>query len=117
MKHIEHNLNSIRRRIMVRVWYSYALSLVERGTFAHGLILGGLVALFGRLTHVAALTENLSHVPASMLPAYIWQTIAAALAGGEVLTVLVTLLLVMLAVGAVVRLGKVLGKHQTEAMV
>ncbi len=117
MKHIEHNLNSIRRRIMVRVWYSYALSLVERSTFAHGLVLGGLVAIFGRLTHVAALTDNLLHVPATSLPSYVWQTMVAALTGGEVLTVLVTLLLVMLAVGAVVRLGRALGKQQTEVMV
>lgn len=116
MKHIEHNLNSIRRRIMVRVWYSYVLSLVERSTFVHGFVLGGMIALFGRLTHVAALTSNLSQVPATSLPTYIWQTIVAALTGGEVLTVLVTSLLVMLAVGAVVRLGNVLRGHQTEAL-
>ena len=116
MKHIEHNLNSIRRRIMVRVWYSYALSLVERSHFAHGLVLGGLVALFGRLTHVAALTDNLLHVPATKLPSYVWQTIVAALTGGEVLTVLVTLLLVMLAIGAAVRLGRAISHHH-EAIV
>ncbi len=107
MKHIEHNLNAIKRRIMVRVWYSYALSLMERSTFMHGFVLGGLVAVFGRLTHVAALTGNLSHVPASSLPSYVWDTIVAALTGGEVVTVLVTLCLVLLSITALMRLAAV----------
>ena len=109
MKHIEHNLKNIRRRIMLRVWCSYGLSLMERSTFLHGVVLGGLVALFGRLTHVAALTDNLLQVPVSMLPAYAWQTVVAALSGGEVATVLVTILVVMLSLGAAVRLGSVFG--------
>jgi hypothetical protein len=116
MKHIEHNLRSIKRRIMVRVWYSYILSLVERMPFAHGLVLGGVVALFGRLTHVAALTDNLLRVPVSAVPSYVWQTITSALKGGEVATVLVTLLLITLSVGAGVRLRTILTTHHKEAM-
>lgn len=108
MKHIDQNLKSIRRRIMLRVWYSYALSLGERTVFVHGLLLGGLIALFGRLTHVAALGDNLVSVPVSSLPGYIWNTIVGAVSGGELLTVLVTLLLLTLTVSAAVRLVAVL---------
>ena len=115
MKHIEQNLNSIRRRIMLRVWYSYALSLVERSSFAHGLVLGGLIALFGRMTHVAALGHNLAQVPVGTVPRYVWQTITSALSGGEVATVLVTLLLITLSVSAVVRLGTLLTPHHKDA--
>lgn len=116
MKHIEQNLKSIRRRIMLRVWYSYALSLMERSVFAHGLVLGGLIALFGRLTHVAALGHNLAQVPVGAVPGYIWQTIVAALSGGEVLTALVTLLLLTFTVSAVVRLGTLLTPHRKDAL-
>lgn len=108
MKHIEHNLRSIKRRIMMRVWYSYALSLVTRGGFVYGLALGGSVALFGRLTHVAAITHNLLEVPLGSVPSYVWTTITGALAGGEVLTVLVTLSLVIMTAGALRKLRDLL---------
>ncbi len=108
MKHIEHNLKSIHRRIMLRVYYSYALSLIGRSAFAHGLVLGGLIALFGRLTHVAAITHNLLEVPVGALPSFIWSTITSALSGGEVLTVLVTLSLLILTGSALNQLREVL---------
>lgn len=105
MKHIDMNIVATRRRLMRRVWYSYLLSILSRTAFVHGFVLGGSVAMFGRLTHVAAITDNLLRVPVSSIPEYISQTITAALSGGEVLTVLVTLLLVSLTVSALVRLG------------
>ena len=108
MKHIENNLKSIRRRIMLRVYYSYALSLATRSTFAYGLVLGGLIASFGRLTHVAAITHNLLEVPVGALPSFLWSTITSALAGGEVLTVLVTLSLLVMTGGALRKLREVL---------
>lgn len=114
MQHINHNLAQIRRRILLRVWYSYFLSLFVRGSFAYGLVLGGVVAAFGRLTHVAAITHNLLEVPAVSLPAYVWQSITTALAGGEVLTVLVTLSMITMSVGA---LGKLRGLLQAETQV
>lgn len=104
MKHIDHNLRSIKRRIMMRVWYSYALSLVSRGGFVYGLALGGAVALFGRLTHVAAITHNLLEVPVGSVPSFVWSTITNALAGGEVLTVLITLSIVLMTAGALRKL-------------
>lgn len=107
MKHIDMNIVATRRRLMRRVWYSYALSLLSRVAFVHGFVLGGSVAMFGRLTHVAAITDNLLNVPPATLPSYAWQTVVAALSDGEVLTVLVTALLIGLSVAAVIRLGAV----------
>lgn len=104
MKHIDHNLRSIKRRIMMRVWYSYALSLVSRGGFVYGLALGGSVALFGRLTHVSAIAHNLLEVPVGSVPSFVWSTITSALAGGEVLTVLITLSIVLMTAGALRKL-------------
>ena len=117
MKHIEHNLRAVHRRIMVRVWYSYLLSLVEQSTFIHGFVLGGLIALFGRLTHVAALTGNLLLVPVPALPKHIWDTVTGAISHGEVVTVMVTVCLAFLSGAALVRLRSALiHHHSTEVM-
>jgi hypothetical protein len=116
MKHIDMNIVAVKRRLMRRVWYSFFISLVERSSFVHGFVLGGSVALFGRLTHVAAITDNLLQVPVSAMPGYAWQTLVSAFAGGEVLTALVTLLLVGLSLGAVVRLGKLIPHHEPRTI-
>ncbi len=117
MKHIDANIAATRRRLMRRVWYSYFISLVSQGSFVHGFLLGGSVALFGRLTHVAAITDNLLQLPLSSVPSYTWQTLSTALAGGEVLTALVTLLLVGLSVSALVHLLVVINHHRHEMAV
>ena len=100
MQHINHNLRTIKRRIMLRVWYSYLWSLLVRGSLVYGLVLGGAIALFGRLTHVSAITHNLLQVPLGAVPSFAWQAITTALAGGEVLTVLVTISIVTMSIGA-----------------
>jgi len=112
MKHIEHNLRSIKRRIMMRVWYSYALSLLSRGGFFYGFALGGAVALFGRLTHVSAIMHNLLEVPLGGVPGYVWTTLTSALASGKILTLLVTLSIVIMTIGA---LRKFRNLFHTEA--
>ncbi len=104
MQHIDHNLKAIRRRIMLRVWYSYFLSLFIRGSFFYGLLLGGVVSGFGRLTHVSAIINNLLDVPLGMVPNYIWQTIMSAVASGEILTVLVSLCLFSMLIGVLLGL-------------
>jgi hypothetical protein len=109
MQHINHNLARIRRRILLRVWYSYIISIVSSVVFGYGLILGGVVAAFGRLTHVAALAHNLLSAPLASLPTYVWQTLTQSLVGGEVLTFLVTLSMVTMIIGALLRLKVVIG--------
>ena len=114
MQHINHNLARVRRRILRRVWYSYFLSTFVRGGFAYGLVLGGVVAAFGRLTHVAAISHNLLEVPVASVPSYVWQSVTTALAGGEVLTVLVTLSMVTMSVGALSKLRTLLQSEEVQ---
>ncbi len=69
-----------------------------------GLLFGAAIALFGRLTHVAAITTNMLSVPVGALPTYVWNAVTTALAGGEVLTVLVAAFIVVLGVAMTVRM-------------
>ncbi len=100
---------------MLRVWYSYLWSLLVRGGFVYGLILGGAVSLFGRLTHVSAITHNLLQVPLGSVPSFAWHAFTTALAGGEVLTVLVTLSMVTMSIGALQKLRALLHRETLVA--
>jgi len=95
---------TLQKNIMRRVYYSFVVTFVTSGPFLQGLLLGGAVALFGRLTHVAAITNNVLSVPLGAVPNYVWNSVVTALAGGEVLTVLVTAFIVALGVMVSVRL-------------
>lgn len=81
--------------IMRRVYYSYFLSLLN-GAFFQGAVLSSSVLLFGQLTHVAAIYNNILAVPVGQLPGYVFRAFGNAATHGELLTVLVTLLILML---------------------
>jgi hypothetical protein len=88
--------STIQSNVMRRVYYSYALSFVTQSVLWQGFLLGACIAAFGRLTHVASIADNLSHTSLTNLPTYILNTFINAIEGGELLTVLVTALIVML---------------------
>lgn len=92
---------------MRRVYASYALSFTEQPMLYIGLILGGAVALFGRFTHVAAITENLLATPVGSVPAFIANSFMAAVARGELGTVLVVLTIASLTSVAVWQLSRI----------
>ena len=92
---------------MRRVYYSFMLSFFEQPLLWVGLVLGGSVALFGRLTHVAAIWHNFVKVPVGSVPGYIEQTFAGALSRGEFDTVLVVLAMAILTTVAVYQLARV----------
>lgn len=81
---------------MRRVYYSYALSFLTQSTLWQGLLLGASIAAFGRLTHVASIAHNLTGTTLGNIPQFVWGAFEHALVGGEVLTVLVTLFMLML---------------------
>jgi hypothetical protein len=87
---------NLKKSIMRRVYYSYALSIATSSALWQGFLLGACIALFGRLTHVAAISHNFSSVPLKNAPEFVFNAFANALAGGEVLTVLVVLFMVLL---------------------
>jgi Na+/H+-dicarboxylate symporter len=84
--------------VMRRIYYSYALTLLSGAAFWQGLLLGATIAAFGRLTHVAAIIENILATPLGNVPQYIYSSFVRALEGGEVLTVLVVVLMIGLSV-------------------
>lgn len=107
---------NLKKNIMRRVYYAYTLSIVRSTSLWQGLLLGACIALFGRLTHVAAISHNFNSVPLKSAPDFIYNAFANALAGGEVLTVLVSVFMIGLTVSFVKKALPVLvsvGKMKT----
>ena len=88
----------MKKTIMRRVYFSYAVSLVSNPMLWQGFVLGASIALFGRLTHVASIAQNFSQTSVANAPSFVFNSFANALAGGEVLTILVALFMVGLSV-------------------
>jgi hypothetical protein len=84
-------MKALSSKIMRRVYMSYALSLVEQPLLWCGLVLGGAVALLGRWTHVASVLDNTLAKPVVQMPTYMVDSFLAAVARGELGTVLVVL--------------------------
>ena len=78
---------------MRRVYYSFALSILTSSALWQGVVLGASVAAFGRLTHVAAISNNILATPAGNVPAYVGNTILRSIGNGELMTVLVVALM------------------------
>jgi predicted phage tail protein len=92
---------AIQKNIMRRVYYSYALSIATSAALWQGFLLGACIALFGKFTHVASIARNFSHTNVENAPAFIFNAFANALAGGEVLTVLVSVFMIGLSLSFV----------------
>ena len=88
MKFSLNNNLSIKNRVMIRVWYSYILSVIFNPTTLRGGILGASVVLFVTLVSVPSIVLNLLQVQVGTVPTYIWQTITTAVANGEFLKLL-----------------------------
>lgn len=94
----------LQRKIMRRVYYAYTVAIASHTMFWQGMFLGVCVALFGRLTHVASLIDNLLSVPVGSVPAYVGGAVSTAVANGELLTVLVTAFMLVLTLSVTARL-------------
>jgi cell division protein FtsX len=106
--------SNLHKKVMRRVYYSFAVRFVADPMLWQGFFLGACIALFGRLTHVAAIAHNFAATKTEQAPAYIWNSFVHAFNNGEVLTVLVVLFIVGLtvkffyrAIQALARMGKV----------
>jgi hypothetical protein len=105
-------MKSIQSQIMRRVYYSYALSYAEQPMLLVGLLLGGAVALFGRVTHVASITDNLLAIPLGNVPGYVSNAFLSAIARGELGTVLAILTIASLSAVAVHQLSNLRWSHR-----
>lgn len=94
----------LQKKIMRRVYYAYTIAIASHTMFWQGIFLGACIALFGRLTHVASLFDNLLSVPVGSVPAYVGGAFSNAFTHGEVLTVLVTAFMLVLTLSVSVRL-------------
>lgn len=86
----------LQKTIMRRVYYSFAVRTVTEPMLWQGFVLGVCAALFGRLVHVAAVVRNLEATKVENVPNFIWGSFINAFTGGEVLTALVALFMVVL---------------------
>jgi len=84
-------MTTTQQIIMRRVYYSYAVSMLQQPLLWCGLVLGGAVALLGQFTHVASIADNTLATPLGQVPAYLTNSFLAAIARGELGTVLVVL--------------------------
>lgn len=95
--------NVIRKNVMRRVYYSYALGFVTSPMLWQGFLLGACIALFGRLTHVASILHNFAATRIENAPQFVWGSFVHAYTSGEVLTVLVALFMIGLSLSFVAR--------------
>ncbi len=94
MKHINSNLKTIRRRIMLRVWYSYLISLVNNPIAVAGMVFGASGTLFVQIVSVPNILLNLLEVRLGAVPQYMWQVLVKTVVNGEFLK-LVTLVFII----------------------
>jgi fumarate reductase subunit D len=97
MKHIQSNLKRIKRRIMLRVWYSYLISLVNNPVAWAGMVFGASGTLFVQIVSVPNILLNLLNVRLGAVPQYLWQVLVKTVVNGEFLK-LVTLVLIIFSI-------------------
>ncbi len=103
----------LHKTIMRRVYYSYAVDFASQPLLWQGFVLGACVAMFGRLTHVAAIARNLEGTTVSNTPSFVWHAFTNAFAGGEVLTGLVALFMIGLTASFLYRTLSVLTSNRS----
>ncbi len=81
-------MNTLKHKIMRRIWYSYSLSVIFSRSLVRGLVLGMSVVLFFQLVSVSSVIQNILGVKVSAVPEYIWQTLQQAVIHGEFMKLL-----------------------------
>ena len=77
--------NSLQRRIMRRVWYSYGLSVLVSRATVRGFALGFSAVLFVKLVSVPSVLSNILAVEVGAVPGYVWQAVLQSIQSGEIL--------------------------------
>lgn len=106
----------IQKNVMRRVYYSYALSFLAQPMLWQGFVLGGSIVLFGQLTHVASIARNFAHTNVENTPAFIFNSFANALVGGEVLTVLVSVFMIGLSLSFVFKTASLISYTRAQVV-
>lgn len=89
---------SRKAAIMRRIYLSYALSFTSERYFWNGVLFGVALGLFAKLVHVASVYNNVLGTPLGQLPQFVSHSFVGALEGGEIMTVVTTVILLVLSV-------------------
>ncbi len=112
MKHINTIISmdrtNLKRQIMRRVYYSYALSFFLNSVFWQGVALGISSLLLAKWLHVASIVHNFLATPVSDLPQYVAGSFWGAITHGELLTAIVFVVAGMITVSVAYRLASAL---------
>lgn len=81
----------MKRRIMRRVYYSYAIALAVHSMLWRGVFLGAAAVLLADWLHVASIFNNFLSVPVGSVPQYIGGAFIHAATHGEAITVFLVL--------------------------
>ncbi|MCA9365908.1 hypothetical protein KC723_03350 [Candidatus Kaiserbacteria bacterium] len=80
---MKYNSKTLRRKIMLRVYYAYAISLITHPMAMRGIAFPIALAIFAKQVHVASVINNALATDLGRLPYFIWN----AFARGEVVTI------------------------------
>jgi len=69
------NINTLQRKIMLRVYYVYGLRLLLAPLTLHLAVLVAAVYAVGHFVHVAAVLRNLSGVPVGEIAPWLMRTL------------------------------------------
>ncbi len=94
MKHIKAIMQNpaLKRQIMLRVYYSYGLSILTNTAFWQAVMLVVSGSLLAKWLHVASIIDNFLAVPVKEVPSFVSNSFLGAISHGEVLTVAVLVL-------------------------
>lgn len=107
--------SNLHKTVMRRVYYSFALSFLSESMLWQGFVLGACIALFGRLTHVAAIVRNLEATRIADAPRFVFNSFTYAFTHGEMLTALITLFMIGLFLSFIVRAIPILRQSRSFA--
>ncbi len=78
-------MTPLQQRIMRRVWYSYAISILARKEFLKGMMLVVGLHLLATLVYVRAVVENFLATELGSLPEHVFSVLSSIVAEGKIL--------------------------------
>lgn len=81
-------MDTLKKHIMRRVWYSYILSILLSFATLFGVVFGASTLLFVKLVSITDIFNNLLQVQLGAIPTYVWQVFSQAVSQGEFLTLI-----------------------------
>lgn len=97
---------TMQAKIMRRVYYTYALSILTHSMLWKGVFLGAAAMLLTRWLYVAKHIENFLSTPVGSVPQYVFNTVLTALEHGRIIMVLTLLAAVVIGLSSLYQLGQ-----------